>query len=754
MELKTYFAQDRAGNVVPSAIITLYVNGTETLASGLQTVSGTTLANPFSADANGKIQFKAPDGLYDMQIKYGEQTGLKVTIQCLDLTTAMLVATQQADLAQQMRDETQSIINAAGEQSTLVVLDQPSGLSKIGIASDLTAIRTIIPTKAGQQMRALAFHPGGVVQSNPVGGGLFISEANTTYVDQGSVEGTLYRAGPNYCWRRVRENAVRFTPFEFGAKCDGVYDDALSIQKAIAAAGVIAQDVGDVRTPSGFVDMSGATTWYCKSKLTLNLKRVAIECGRSLLDFKSMPEGTESAPTVAVECTSASGYMQDRIKISNLKLLGPGRTKYVNAITIKDPNTGMTAPRNSAIFEGLSIEGFYDALILGDNAFFLSFFNCQIAHNHRGYVFHDSNNAGEEINFYNCVWNANDINMYIGGGMSNFYGCSSDHAYGVYLYQIGGLVNYVNSWMEGYGPTDYVVYIPDGAAARLNIIGGQLVFNAGYITVATKPFGYAGNQARIVFERTMPTNFLHASTTTANVPGWFDGTGSVVIKDTQLRIAKPGSNTWVRARVQPGVSTDNQLESSHWTSGTSGVFYDEVFLLPPVGGDTYRVSRYQYGIDAGTPQTFALTRFAGYVRLMVWAAGAATTYKACLGMIKLNGNGPVTYQASITTNAGDGNGSITLSIVWVKAITYGPTGTTEPLIIRQLTGMNNTYTFSGSKSTSKDIVTPSNIPAIDPLPVSWDRAPQWATHAMLVADVSNLARSVELKIKDVYMRQI
>ena len=85
MELKTYFAQDRTGNLIPSANVSIYLTGTTTLASGLTTVSNTPLTNPFTADADGKIQFHAPDGIYDMQVALGSTTGVKVTFQCVDV---------------------------------------------------------------------------------------------------------------------------------------------------------------------------------------------------------------------------------------------------------------------------------------------------------------------------------------------------------------------------------------------------------------------------------------------------------------------------------------------------------------------------------------------------------------------------------------------------------------------------------------------------------------------------------------------
>lgn len=122
MELKTYFAQDRAGNLIPNANIAIYLNGTNTLATGLKTATDAALANPFTADANGKIQFKAADGFYDMQVSYGTQTGPRITIQCLDQAGQVAAAQQAAADAEATRDEIQQIIDDAGDQSTLVVL--------------------------------------------------------------------------------------------------------------------------------------------------------------------------------------------------------------------------------------------------------------------------------------------------------------------------------------------------------------------------------------------------------------------------------------------------------------------------------------------------------------------------------------------------------------------------------------------------------------------------------------------------------
>lgn len=95
MELKTYFAQDVAGNIVPGATVTIYFAGTTNIVTGLAKADGSALSNPFTAESTGRIQFRAPDGLYDMSVKLGNGISQVVTIQCVDYSEAK----EAADLA-------------------------------------------------------------------------------------------------------------------------------------------------------------------------------------------------------------------------------------------------------------------------------------------------------------------------------------------------------------------------------------------------------------------------------------------------------------------------------------------------------------------------------------------------------------------------------------------------------------------------------------------------------------------------------
>lgn len=137
MELKTYFAQDRNGSLIPSATVSIYLTGTSTLATGLKNVSGANLANPFTADADGKIQFYAPDGIYDMQVSLGSTTGVKVTFQCLDVQEQLTDANSAADRAQAEADRAETAAESIENQTTLIIANTREQwrrtLSEVGI---------------------------------------------------------------------------------------------------------------------------------------------------------------------------------------------------------------------------------------------------------------------------------------------------------------------------------------------------------------------------------------------------------------------------------------------------------------------------------------------------------------------------------------------------------------------------------------------------------------------------------------------
>ena len=84
METKNYFSTDAAGNILPSATCYLYIPGTTDLATGITNINDAPLSNPFTAQTTGLVQFKAPDGEYDLRVTKGGRD-FTIRIQCFDV---------------------------------------------------------------------------------------------------------------------------------------------------------------------------------------------------------------------------------------------------------------------------------------------------------------------------------------------------------------------------------------------------------------------------------------------------------------------------------------------------------------------------------------------------------------------------------------------------------------------------------------------------------------------------------------------
>lgn len=83
METKNYFSTDAAGNIIPGAQVYVNLPGTSSPAPGITNINGAPLANPFTAASSGLVQFKAPDGEYDLRVVGGGRE-FTIRIQCFD----------------------------------------------------------------------------------------------------------------------------------------------------------------------------------------------------------------------------------------------------------------------------------------------------------------------------------------------------------------------------------------------------------------------------------------------------------------------------------------------------------------------------------------------------------------------------------------------------------------------------------------------------------------------------------------------
>lgn len=112
MELKNFFALDDQGNALPGAHCYVYERGTETQAQGLHKANGVSLTNPFSTDGDGKCQFAAPNGLYDLRIVHGARD-YRIQVQFNDLDEGVAAVKAAAARAEAARDVALAEANSA-----------------------------------------------------------------------------------------------------------------------------------------------------------------------------------------------------------------------------------------------------------------------------------------------------------------------------------------------------------------------------------------------------------------------------------------------------------------------------------------------------------------------------------------------------------------------------------------------------------------------------------------------------------------
>ena len=91
MELKTFFAQDDAGNILGEATCYLYERGTESLVNGLWNSHGLVLGNPFISGKDGLIQFATANGIYDLRVVKNARD-YRISVQCNDVTETAAAA--------------------------------------------------------------------------------------------------------------------------------------------------------------------------------------------------------------------------------------------------------------------------------------------------------------------------------------------------------------------------------------------------------------------------------------------------------------------------------------------------------------------------------------------------------------------------------------------------------------------------------------------------------------------------------------
>lgn len=96
MELKNFFTQDRDGRILPFSSCYLYLVDGVTNATGMTNVDGNPITNPFNSNADGLVQFAAPNGLYKLKVVSGIRV-YELEVQCNDVTDTLKQAGELLD---------------------------------------------------------------------------------------------------------------------------------------------------------------------------------------------------------------------------------------------------------------------------------------------------------------------------------------------------------------------------------------------------------------------------------------------------------------------------------------------------------------------------------------------------------------------------------------------------------------------------------------------------------------------------------
>lgn len=161
MEVKTYFIQDNNGNVISNATVYLYQKNTTTPVT-IYDKAGSQIANPFTSDANGMIQFAAQDGEYDLRAVSGiKDTTIRVAI--FDATglsnlVVMLVGDQNVAGKKTFSDSPEVPTPTSGDISTKVASTAFVHDAVLAVGSSVGVLPDIRTDPAGRY-----FGPTGVI---------------------------------------------------------------------------------------------------------------------------------------------------------------------------------------------------------------------------------------------------------------------------------------------------------------------------------------------------------------------------------------------------------------------------------------------------------------------------------------------------------------------------------------------------------------------------------------------------------------